>query len=224
MTLQALGDSFTCGEGVGVQVPLAATWAALLADALGLEHVSLAAAGARVRDVVASQLPRAQEAEVSTLLVGLNDAARGGFDGPAVHAGLLSCVGRLVELSGRVVLGRLHDPSHVLWLPPPLGARLRRRVAVVNAAVDEAAAFPRVRIVDLAAVPELQGPAGWAVDRVHPSAAGHQALARVAAEALGHDVLPPVPLPAAPGVLQRTAWGARHGVPYLAGQLIGRRS
>ncbi|MDX6217238.1 MAG: hypothetical protein QOG99_2822, partial [Frankiales bacterium] len=33
--LLALGDSFTCGEGVGVRVPLASTWAGVLATALG---------------------------------------------------------------------------------------------------------------------------------------------------------------------------------------------
>ena len=33
----ALGDSITCGEGVGVRVHLAHTWAAVLAHALGAE-------------------------------------------------------------------------------------------------------------------------------------------------------------------------------------------
>jgi len=224
MTLQALGDSFTCGEGVGVQVPLSGTWAALLAESLGLEHVSHAVAGSRVRDVVGRQLPHAREAEVSTLLVGLNDVARGGFDGPAVRAGLLGCVGLLVGLSDAVVLGRLHDPSRLMWVPSPLRQALRRRLAIVNEAVDEAATFPRVRVVDLAGVPELQHPAGWAVDRVHPSAAGHRALARAASAELGRVLPASVPLPDAPGLVRRAVWGARHGAPYLAAQLIGRRS
>ena len=220
--LQALGDSFTCGEGVGVQVPLSLTWAAQLAEALGLTHVSYAVAGARVRDVVTGQLPSIEPAEVSTVLVGLNDIARGGFDLAVVRAGLLASVARLAEVSGTVVVGRLHDPSRVLWMPPPLRQLVRRRLAQVNAVVDEAAVLPRVTVVDLAAVPELQQPAGWAVDRVHPSAAGHRALGRAAAAELGHELPAAVELPAAPGLVRRVAWGARHGAPYLAGQLIGR--
>ena len=217
--LQALGDSFTCGDGVGVQVPLTATWAALLADGLGLRHRSLAVAGARVRDVVQVQLPQATEAEVSTLLVGLNDVARGGFDIEAVRDGLSVSVDRLHELSDHVVLGRLHDPSQVLWMPLPLRRLVRRRQQQVNALVDEVSG---VTVVDLAAVPELQVPAGWAVDRVHPSAGGHRALARAAAAALGRDILDAVELPKPPSLTQRAVWSARHGAPYLAGQVIGR--
>ncbi|MCW2674471.1 MAG: lipolytic protein family [Frankiales bacterium] len=220
--LQAFGDSFTCGEGVGVQVPLTLTWAAQLAEALGLAHVSHAVAGARVRDVVNRQLPSAEVAEVSTLLVGLNDLARGGFDIAAVRAGLLASVARLGELSGTVVLGRLHDPAKVLWMPLPLRQLVGRRLAQVNAVVDEATEFPRVTVVDLAAVPALQQPAGWAVDRVHPSAGGHRALARAAAAELGHELPEALELPAAPGLVRRAVWGARHGAPYLAGQVIGR--
>lgn len=221
--LQALGDSFTCGAGVGVQVPLASTWAAVLAENLGLAHRSYAVAGSRVRDVLAAQLPQSDVAEVSTLLVGLNDVARGGFDGAAVRAGILETVAQLGEVSGAVVVGRLHDPTRMLWMPVPLRRLVRRRRDLVNAAVDEAGAFPRVRVVDLEAVPELQHPAGWAVDRVHPSAAGHLALARAAAAELGADQPEPVPLPSAPGVVRRAVWSARHGAPYLASQLLTRR-
>jgi lysophospholipase L1-like esterase len=220
--LQALGDSFTCGEGVGVQVPLASTWAALLAEMLGLSHQSYAVPGARVRDVVSAQLPQTDVAQVSTLLVGLNDIARTGFDAAAVRAVFLETAAQLAELSDTVVIGRLHDPSRVLWMPIPLRRLIRRRLEHVNAAIDEAAAFPGVTAVDLAAVPELQHPGGWAVDRVHPSAAGHLALARAAAAELGHDPVEPVELPGPPGLVRRAVWTARYGGPYLAGQVIGR--
>jgi lysophospholipase L1-like esterase len=220
--LLALGDSFTCGEGVGVHVPLASTWAGVLATALGLEHRSLAVAGSRVRDVVSGQLPVAGEAAVSTLVVGLNDVARGGFDATAVREGLRTAVHHLADRADTVVVGRLHDPSRLLWMPLPLRSLVRRRLEQLNAAVDEAAELPGVVVVDLAAVPELRHPAGWAVDRVHPSVTGHRGLARAAAAALGHDPPTAEDVGRAPGLVRRVAWSTRHGAPYLAGQLIGR--
>ena len=220
--LLALGDSFTCGEGVGVHVPLASTWAGVLATALGLEHRSLAVAGSRVRDVVSGQLPAAGEAAVSTLIVGLNDVARSGFDATAVREGLRTAVHHVADLADIVVVGRLHDPSRMLWMPPPMRSLVRRRLEQLNAAVDEAGERPGVVVVDLAAVPELQHPAGWAVDRVHPSVTGHRALARAAAAALGHDLPTAEDVGRAPGLARRVVWSTRHGAPYLAGQLIGR--
>lgn len=218
--LQSLGDSFSCGEGVGVRVPLERTWAGLLAGAEGLEHRSLAAPGARVRDVLATQLPAARPAALSTLLVGLNDVARTGFDAGAVASGLQRVVHGLVACSDRVVVGRLQDPSRVLWMPPLLADRARRRVSVVNAAVDEVAVLPRVQVLDLGSLPGLRRSGAWAVDRVHPSPAGHAVIAAGAAGLLGRAPTV-VPVPRGPGLLARAHWSARHGGPYLLGQLVG---
>lgn len=224
-TLLALGDSFTCGQGVGVSVPLHLTWTARLAAALpGGRVVHLAAPGARVRDVRRDQLPRTVGGELATLLVGLNDVARGGFDATRFRTGLLDVVRDLLAPGRTVLLGRLHDPCRLLTLPSRLRDVGRRRVAEVNAAVDEAAALPGVVVLDLAAVPVLAGTAGWAVDRVHPSAAGHVGLAASAAVALRRAgwAVGDVPSPEAgrgPSVLHRTWWLGAHGIPYLAGHL-----
>lgn len=218
--LQSLGDSFSCGEGVGVRVPVEQTWAGRLAAALDRPHLPLATAGARVCDVVDGQLPHARAAAVTTLLVGLNDVARTGFDARQVRSGMHRCVQALSGCSDRIVLGRLQDPSRMLWLPAPLRGLARSRVAAVNATVDELADWPRVAVLDLEAVPQLRRPGAWAVDRVHPSRAGHAALAAAAAALLGVTVAP-VPLPRAPGLLARAHWTARHGAPYVAGQLLG---
>lgn len=218
--LQALGDSITCGEGVGVRVELRDTWSARLAEALGLGHTSLASPGRRVRDVVADQLPLACPAPVSTLLVGLNDVARPGYDLARITAGLERLVDRLTALSPTVVLGRLHDPSRVMRMPLPLAVLARRRVSAINAVVDRLASYDGVVLLDLEKVPELRRRDGWAVDRVHPSVTGQAGIARAAAAALGVE-LPEVPVARAPGTVARGVWCARHGAPYLAGQLIG---
>lgn len=215
--LQALGDSFTCGEGVGLRVPLDRTWPGRLAGAMRLEHRSLARPGARVRDVVAAQLPLATRSDVSTLLVGLNDVARPGFEPDQVVLGLQAAVEQLAALSDVVLVGRLHDPVRVLRLPLPLRAVARRRLDIVNATVDAAAASCGAKVLDLDEVPELRRSGAWAVDRVHPGISGHAALARAAAALLG-VALPVVPVPRAPGLIAHYRWCARHGAPYLAGQ------
>lgn len=228
MTLvAALGDSFTCGEGVGVRVDPDATWVALLARALpGGRLVRLAEPGARVADVALGQVPLLPaRVQLATLVVGLNDVARSGFDADVVGAALLDVVAVLRRRAEEVLVGRLHDPAARLPLPSRVGQAARRRIALVNAAVDEAGSRPGVRVLDLDRVPALAQPGGWAVDRIHPSAAGHRGMAVAAAEVLrsGGRVRPapvrPGSVPVGPSGPARTWWAVRHGLPYAAGHL-----
>jgi lysophospholipase L1-like esterase len=226
-TVLALGDSFSCGEGVGVNVALERTWTSLLATALpGGRAVHLARPGARVRDVRDRQLPLAtdQVGALATLLVGLNDVARLGFVPERVREDLLATVAQLRHQRRVVLLARLHDPTTLLALPARVCSFTRSRVAQVNAAVDEAAAGPGVLVLDLASVATLGDPAGRAVDRIHPSPAGHAAIAAAAAAVLrraGWSVgdLPLPDLPAPPSRAQLARWLVLHAVPYLTQQL-----
>ena len=223
MRLVALGDSLSCGEGVGLRVPVERTWVGLLAAALpGAELVPLAAPGARVQDVVRDQLPRALAAPggLTTVLAGLNDVARGGFDADAVAGGLHRCADALAP-AGDLLLVRLHDPTAVLPLPHALRRAVQGRVAVVNAAVDEAAARTGAAVLDLGRVPGLTARGAWATDRLHPSATGHALVARAAAAVLrrtGARVRATAPPPdgAAPGTRAECAWLVAHGLPWLA--------
>lgn len=228
--LVALGDSTSCGEGVGVRTPRRATWPALLAAAVpDGELLSLAAPGARVRDVLAEQLAPAVAAapDVVTLLVGLNDLSRAGFRPAAYAQDLQALVDGLAGTGAVVLLGRLHDACLQLPLPPALRRAVRRRTAQVNAAVDLAARSPLVRVLDLAAVPGLRHRPAWDVDRLHPSAAGHELIAAQAAEVLrsvGHLVRP-TPSTAArpvPGVLREARWLLRDGLPWAVRHLPQR--
>lgn len=223
-----LGDSTSCGEGVGLSVEPSLTWPARLARAVpGGELRPLAAPGARVRDVLERQLARAVEAEphLATLLIGLNDVGRGVFCAPQVGEDLLTTVRALRRTGATVLLGRLHDPTRHLPLPPRLRREARARVATVNAAVDRAAAAADVHVLDLAAVAGLEQRRAWAVDRLHPAPVAHGLMAAQAARVLAAAGLAvgPVtadPLPTrAPGPAREAWWVARHGVPWLAGHL-----
>lgn len=227
--LAALGDSLTCGEGVGLSLDPSHAWAALLAGALddgspnGGSLTLTAAPGARVRDVLAAQLPVALAArpDIATVLVGLNDVVRSGFDPAMVRRDLLTAVSALRGVGARVVLVRLHDPTAILWLPGWVVRYVGARVGAVNRAVDEVARLdPGVHLLDLGDVIALRRPGAWTVDRVHPNRLGHQAIAAAAADVLrtagvrvGQVPLQPVPA-RGPGLPARAVWAVRYGLPW----------
>lgn len=211
----ALGDSLSCGQGVGVGVPPEATWPALLTAGLaGAELVSLARPGARAHDLVREQLGPAMQARprLATLLVGLNDVLRS--SSCDVEDDLGQVVAGLRSVGATVLVVRLHDPGGQLRLPGPLRRAVRRRVAVVNEALDRVASAPGVHLLDLADVSGLGPRAAWAVDRLHPGPAGHEAIAAAAGAVLGWETGPPAGSDAAAGLLSELAWVVRHGLPY----------
>ena len=218
----ALGDSITCGEGVGVRVHLAHTWAAVLAHALDAEFELLAQRGARTSQMRAEQLPIAlrQRAPLATVLVGLNDVSRTGWQPRQVPLDLRATVASLQAAGSTVLLARLHDPTLQLPMPATIRRAARDRIAVINDEVD-ALVRPGVLLLDLAAIPELWRRSGWAVDRVHPSVLGHRAIAQAALGVLrreGWRTPEEVSLPShwrQPGRLAEAAWLARHGAPFL---------
>jgi lysophospholipase L1-like esterase len=219
----ALGDSTSCGEGVGLRVAPEATWPALLTAACpGAELLSLATAGAGIADVRRLQLPQALAAapDVVTLLIGLNDLSRAGFDRQAFAEQLCEVVLAVRATGAVLLLGRLHDASLLLPLPPGLRDLVRSRTAAVNAAVDACAGVD-VRLLDLAAVRPLRSRRVWDVDRVHPNGVGHALIAAAAADVLrelGCRLLPlrTPDLPSAPGPAREVTWLLRHGLPWLA--------
>jgi lysophospholipase L1-like esterase len=225
-TLLALGDSISCGEGVGIQLHRADTWVVQLGEALDYDVELLARPGARVHDVHAEQVPVAltRPAALATVLVGLNDVIRRGFDEAAVHAELREIVARLLVVSPTVLLVRLHDPTGLLPLPGRLRRHFQQRVRAINHGIDLAAG-PGVHVVDLADVAVLQRRGAWAVDRLHPGPVGHHAIASAATGTLrdaGFDVATPALGPSisyGPSRRAEGRWLVRHGAPWLARHL-----
>ena len=225
-SLLALGDSISCGEGVGIQLHRTQTWVAQLARALDADVELLARSGARVRDVRAEQLPLAlaRPAPLVTMLIGLNDVIRTGFDADLVRHDLHAVATALRAPGRTLMLLRLHDPTLQLPLPTRLRRHFVERVRVINAAID-ALSGDGVVVVDLARIGALRQRGAWAIDRLHPGPVGHRAIAAAATLALrdaGYPVPSPIPMPVVPKGPTRRAegrWLLRHFVPYLARHL-----
>jgi lysophospholipase L1-like esterase len=220
--LLALGDSISCGEGVGISVDPPDTWVGLLSRAMDADLEVLAVPGVRSGEVREAQLPSAvaTPATLATVLVGLNDMVGTPFDSALVYENVCAIVTGLRATGTPVMVSRLHDPTAQLPTPRWVRRRLLERIDVINAAVDSTRG-PGVMVLDLARIPGLQTRAGWALDRVHPGVAGHRAMAAAAVALLlehGFEVRPsrPVPMPRAHSRFAELRWFARHGAPYLA--------
>jgi lysophospholipase L1-like esterase len=217
--LATLGDSVTCGEGVGLRIPAEQTWPWLLAEATGLSPHSLATAGATIRDVRQTQLPETPRCAVAGVLIGLNDVCRGGFDQSRFQAEMTAIVEGIQWRADHVLLATLPDPSRHLWVPRRVRRLVSQRLASANDAIKTAGATSaNVSVLDLAVVPELELRCAWSPDRVHPSPFGHVVIAAAAAELLGSDqdaeldVVPPDQR--APNA-SHAWWLMRHGTGYL---------
>lgn len=228
-TLVALGDSTSCGEGVGLRLDPRQTWPARLARAVpDGDGVLLAAPGARLRDVVARQVPRlaAADPDVVTLLIGFNDVARQDFCAERFAVDLDRVVDAALDAGALLLLARLPEPGAHLPLPDGLRQVVRERTAAVNDAVDEARAgcAGRAVVMDLARLPALRLRQAWDVDRVHPNGAGHALVAEAAAAVLRQaglavGAVDTCPLPPAPGLVREALWLLRDGLPWLAAHL-----
>jgi lysophospholipase L1-like esterase len=143
--LVALGDSITVGVGdtVGPDAVYGPGWAAHLATVLGAEtFTNLATEGARSRDVVGTQLGAALalRPHLATVLVGGNDVLRSDFDARHTLADLHRSAGELCRAGADVVLVLLPVIGLFELCPRLVRRVMRRRVASINAAVEEVAA------------------------------------------------------------------------------------
>jgi lysophospholipase L1-like esterase len=182
-TFVALGDSITLGVGDPVRLDDRRAWrgwAALLAEGL-LEpsvHV-LASCGAQATDMERDQLPAALQLrpDIASVIVGVNDMLRAGFDPDRFSAASAHAVGALRAAGAEVLTMRLPDPGQMLGLPGPVARPLARRAHEVNAIMDAVAARFGTLRYDAAGDTAALDPRMWAVDRLHPSERGHRLMA-----------------------------------------------
>jgi lysophospholipase L1-like esterase len=237
-TFTALGDSITLGIGDPVRrtepdgrlVPTAGEgrawrgWAALLADGLTDPELHiLAASGACASQIEGEQLPRALglRPDIASVIFGINDTLRPGFDPEAIERSAAHTVGALRAAGAEVLTMRLPDAGRMLGLPVALARPLARRTQLVNAALDAVAARFGTLHFDAAATPETYDKQMWAVDRLHPNERGHRMMARsfhALLAAAGHDLGPAPdaePANAPPSRMAEFGWMATKGTAWV---------
>jgi len=228
-TYTALGDSITLGIGDPVRPavpggPRWRGWAVLLADSLDQPtlHI-LAASGGRAADVENTQLPRALRfrPDIASVVFGINDTLRPGFDPDVFGATAAHVVGALRAAGADVLTMRLPDPGRMLGLPGPLARPLARRAHQLNFVMDGIADRFGTLHFDAAGDPETYDRRMWAVDRLHPSERGHRLIARrfhALLAAAGHRLGPPPdsePHNPPPGRLAEFGWLATKGTAWV---------
>jgi lysophospholipase L1-like esterase len=223
----ALGDSLTAGYGDPMPGGGWRGWAGILAAALAetdrVEFHNLATSGALIADVAGRQLAAALRLrpQLASVIVGVNDTLRGGFDPDAIGRSLTGTIAAL-RASGAVVLtARLPDPGRTFRLPGALGRPLERRMRAINAAADAAADRHGTVHLDLTAHPGTYDRQMWSIDRLHPGERGHRLIARCFADSLAaagfpvrhrpslHPTNPP------PSRRARAGWMANQGTRWL---------
>jgi lysophospholipase L1-like esterase len=232
----AIGDSTT--EGLGDPAPSGGFrgWADRFAERLAqtdpaVQYANLAVRGRLAGQVRAEQLQPAvrMRPDLASVVAGLNDALRPGFDALRVAGDIEAMLEALARTGARVLTFTLPDPVPVM----PIARFARARLIALNEAVREAAARTGAVVVDMERHAVASDPRMWSPDRLHPNAAGHERIAAAAAEALGlpgtdgswaHPLPPAVP----PRLHQRTiaelSWAARYLAPALVRRTLGRSS
>jgi lysophospholipase L1-like esterase len=225
--LLAFGDSITNGGGELQWGVALQSWALWVARALGLPFTGYAVDGARVADVLDSQIPAFERLtahpdaryELGCLYIGVNDVRS-----PDWHAASF-------ESDFRAALGFLGERcDRLLTLTAPLDLGLPRagaKVHELDAAIDRVAGELGVLVVDLRA---LRARNLVMADRVHPTALGQIAIAERALAVLERGGVPARVRPSSLVQFDSSRWGRlrsdaryayRHGK-YRAGAFTAR--
>jgi lysophospholipase L1-like esterase len=189
----AFGDSITNGGGELQWGVALQSWALWTARGLGLPYTGYAADGARVADVVATQLPRFQATaahagrryDVGCLYIGVNDVRAFDWDAAAFErdyrTALQTISGhslRTLALTAPLDLGR-----------PRAGAKVRD----LNQIIERVAGRMGALVVDLS---DFGARNHVMTDHVHPTAFGQIAIAERALSVLARDGMQVILAPA----------------------------
>ncbi|KUM75256.1 SGNH/GDSL hydrolase family protein [Streptomyces griseorubiginosus] len=233
-SLVAVGDSFT--EGMSDLLPDGTYrgWADLLAGRMaavtpGFRYANLAVRGKLIQQIVDEQVDvaAAMQADVITLVGGLNDTLRPKVDMVRVRDLLTEAVERLAPSCKQLVLMR--SPGRA----GPVQARFRPRMEELFTVVDDLAVRHGALVVDLYGAPSLSDQRMWDVDRLHLTAEGHRRVAEAVWQTLGYDPedtewRTPLPATVPPKWLARRIADVRftrqHLLPWIGRRLTGRSS
>jgi lysophospholipase L1-like esterase len=178
----ALGDSSVFGVGDhGDAIPsVGAGWAGRLAhDLTAGNFINVAKNGARARHITKHQLSAAHafRPDLALVCIGTNDVLRGDFSPEEIKDSLVTVIETLSENNSVIILLGLPDP--ISTAPGPLALRkiLSARVTLINEIYIELSERENVILVPTWDSKIAHERRMWHVDRMHPSAIGHQLIA-----------------------------------------------
>lgn len=232
----AIGDSTTEGlddpDGRGGYRGWANRFAEHLTRAHGpLQYANLAIRGREAWQIRAEQLAPAlaMRPDVVTVVAGVNDLLRPGFDAEVVGGHVHAMLSAFADAGAVVLTFTMPDLTRVM----PLARVLRERLTELNARLRDSARRTGARLVDVAATDVGSDPRLWSEDRLHANALGHERIARGLAARVGlpgFDESWAAPLEALPSatLLDRARaewrWGREYLLPWVARHALGRSS
>ncbi|MEV0292012.1 SGNH/GDSL hydrolase family protein [Nocardia sp. NPDC050710] len=233
----ALGDSQTEGVGDGDDHTGLRGWADRLADQLAAINSDLHYANLAVRGKLAGQVHDEQldaavalRPDLATVVAGVNDLLRPGFDADEVAGHLDSMFAALTAEGAVVATMTFPDVARITPLARPVSGR----VTELNQRIRESAARHGVIVAETADHAVVTDPRLWSSDRLHAGPLGHQRIAEAMGYALQlpgaddswtHPLLPALPHPgAASTVINELRWATTFLGPWLKRRLTGRSS
>lgn len=182
MRIIAMGDSSVFGVGDhGNDIPsVGFGWTGRIAHDLKAERfVNVAKNGARARHLPTSQLPAviAYRPHMVLICIGTNDVLRGDFSPEEIRSCLETVCKSAIEIGSLVVMLGLPDPIRTAPGPMALRRILSDRVIIINEILDEIAGDGLAIVVPTWNSRIAHERRMWHVDRMHPSALGHQHIA-----------------------------------------------
>ena len=178
----AMGDSSVFGVGDhGNEIPsVGFGWTGRIAHDLKAERfVNVAKNGARARHLPTNQLPAviAYRPHMVLICIGTNDVLRGDFSPEEIRSCLETVCKSAIEIGSLVVMLGLPDPIRTAPGPMALRRILSDRVIIINEILDEIAGDGLAIVVPTWNSRIAHERRMWHVDRMHPSALGHQHIA-----------------------------------------------
>ncbi|MBK8294761.1 MAG: SGNH/GDSL hydrolase family protein [Solirubrobacterales bacterium] len=230
----AMGDSQT--EGVGDPYPNGKErgWADRFAESLVLRnpemlYANLAIRGRCIGHVREEQLGPALrlEPDLVSLMAGLNDMIRPGFDLDRTIE-TMDEMQKTLRATGATVLTITYpDPTDLA----PIGRFLTERTRTFNQALREVAEANGTLILDLEKIPVTTDPRIWCDDRLHLNSEGHQRLAHGMESLIGGDddlwieTLPPIdPARALTRLAEDARWVWAFFLPWIGRRITGKSS
>ena len=181
MKIVAVGDSSVYGVGDFDQnhETVGAGWTGRFAHDVKAERfINLGRNGARFRHIVGNQLAGAISMRPNLVLLcaGTNDVLRGDFSPQEIAAAISTLVNKCNEIGALAVILGIPDPIKTAPGPLSLKKILHERVKIVNSTLNEICSTEGAIFISTWDLAMATDKTMWHIDRMHPSARGHQEI------------------------------------------------